>query len=136
MKKPLLILLCLIGLSAFNQASAQHDLDIVNTTACKFLVYSADFDLSTCLNSALTNTTAVPPGTALTVIHTPLPYQVVKVGVIDCSGVNFATLYDYTPCGWGNNLTAIMPATGCCPTGASLVFTPPTATTNAVLTIN
>ena len=135
MKKPLFILLCLIGLSAFNQASAQHDLDIVNTTACKFLVYSADFDLSACMNSALTNTTTVPPGTALTVTHTPLPYQVIKVGVLDCAG-NSPGLWELTLCGFGNNLTAVLPASACCPSGATLTFTGPTPLTNAILNIN
>jgi hypothetical protein len=135
MKKPLLILMCLIGLSAFNQVSAQADLDINNTTSCKFLVYSADLNITTCLTSALTMTTTVPPATSLTVVHTGLPYQVVKVGVTDCAG-NSVGLWDLTLCGFGNSLTAILPASACCPSGATLTFTGPTPSTNAILDIN
>lgn len=134
MKKPLLILLCLIGLSAFNQASAQNDLDIQNTTGCDFNVSAGEIDPFTCIPGTA-STTFVSGGAAFTVFFSGPPYIVNKFYVTDCTGTNGVALWDYTMCSGGNNLFATLPATACCPSGASIKFVPATPSTNALIYI-
>ncbi len=132
MKKPLLILLCLIGLGAFNQVSAQNDLDIVNTSSCDFTVYAADID-PTCTSST-SGSVFVSAGSIFTFTLSGAPSVVVKLGIVDCAGINSVGLWDLTMCGWGNNLTAVLPPTACCPVATTITFTPATPTTNAIVT--
>jgi hypothetical protein len=134
MKKPLLILLCLIGLSAFNQASAQNDLDIENTTGCSFNVSAGEIDPIPCIPGT-SSTTPVPGGAVFTVPFSGAPYVVNKFYVKDCTGTNGVALWDFTMCGGGNNLFAVLPASACCPSGASIKFVPATPGTNALIYI-
>ncbi len=134
MKKPLLIFCCLIGLSAFNQVSAQNNLDIVNNTSCGFLLLAEETHPVTCLPGT-SSTTPVGPTSTFTVTLSGAPYIVNKIYITDCVGAG-AKLWDFTMCASDNRLKRVLPASACCPTGASILFTPATSTTNALITIN
>ena len=135
MKKPLLILLYLIGLSTFNQVSAQHDLDLRShpSVTCDINVSAGETDPSCAPGISLT--TLLPAGASLfTVTYTGSPYVVNKFYVTDCAG-NGAMLYDYTMCGFGLVSTVTLPPSACCPTGVTVIFTPATPTANALISV-
>ncbi len=134
MKKPLLILLCLIGLSAFNQVSAQNDLDIVNNTGCTYVVLAQETHPVTCLPGA-SSTTPVAALSSFTITLSGAPYIVNDIIITDCAGKTFH-LWDFTMCGGGSRIKRSIPASTCCASGAGVNFTPATSTTNALITIN
>ena len=133
MKKFILIVLCLIGLSAFNEVSAQHDLDIVNGSSCDVVVTGGEMNPLTC-TPGIAITTNVPAGAILPVTYTGAPNIVNKFWIGDCSG-NGVPLWDYTMCGFGNNLVGTIPGSACCPSGVTVTLTPATPTTNALINI-
>lgn len=133
MKKTLLILLCLIGLSTLNRVSAQSDLDIVNTTGCGFTVLGYDVNSATCASSSAT--TSVAAGASFTLTFTGGPFVVYKAIVTDCASNVVHVYKSVAPCASGRGLTAILPSSACCPSPVTVTFTPATST-NAVLTFN
>ncbi len=141
MKKTLLFLMCLIGLSAFNQLSAQNDLDIVNNTDCSYTVVGKDYNTVTCSTAGGTTiTTTVPASSNFTVTYSSgANYVVNDFRVTTCSGAT-ASLFDFSMCGGSCTLSFQFSFTwdACC--GAPLVtFTPAvlgTPGSNAKLTFN
>jgi hypothetical protein len=133
MKKPLLILLCLIGLSAFNQLSAQNDLDIQNATGCDFNLTGGETDPTGCAPGIAIGS-FIAAGASFTVTYTGAPYVVNKFYITDCAA-NGANLYDYTICGFGQVLVATFPSTACCPSGATVALWPATPGANAMIDI-
>lgn len=134
MKKPLLILSCIIGLCAFNQASAQNNLDIINNTSCSFLLLAEETHPVTCLPGT-SLTTPVGPSTSFTVAVSGAPFIINKIYITDCVGSG-AKLWDFTMCASDNRLKRVLLPSSCCPSGASILFTPATLATNAIITIN
>jgi hypothetical protein len=135
MKKPLLLVLCLIGLSLLNKLAAQNDLDIVNNTGCSFTLHAAEIDPLTC-TPGITISSAVAAGAIFTLTYSGPPNVVNKFSLVDCTGVNYGNLYDYTMCGWGNLLLTTLPPSLCCPSGATATLTPANAGNNAIVVIN
>ncbi len=133
MKKIILMLMCLIGLGAFNQVSAQHDLDIINASGCDFNITGGEIDPTSCTPGiALTN--FAPAGSIFTVAYTGAPNVVNKFYITDCSGAGVA-LWDYTMCGFGQVLVATLPGSGCCASTVTVVLWPATPTANATIHI-
>jgi hypothetical protein len=134
MKKPLLIRLYLIGLSAFNQVSAQHDLDIVNHGSCTFTLLGGETAPVTCVPNATISTPVAAGATLFTVTYTGAPYYVNKFQITDVNGIS-VILYDYTICGFGQILSATIPTSLLCPAGATVTLLPATPSNNALIDI-
>lgn len=138
MKKLFLMLLCLIGLSAFNQVSAQNDLDIDNQTDCSFTVIGANFDFTRCISNGGTSITTSVPAMFSGIIFYPVilptnPYRLGKFEIFDCDN-NLVSLSSL--CGGGGVLTGTFPWSNCCPQTVTATLTPSTPGSNAKITFN
>lgn len=133
MKKKLLLLMYLIGLSVITKLSAQN-LDINNLSACTFSVSYGETDPTGCKagNSGIVTSFSGSSITSLSL--SGLPYIINKFTITDACQSDI--LYDYTICGLGNKLNFTFPSSSCCPVSINVTLSPGSSTTNAIITIN
>ncbi len=135
MKKIILLGVSLIGLAFSSRVFAQHDLDIVNNTSCSFTVNATQYDPPANCNSTSNQSTTIAASSSVTFVSIIPTDYVLKCTVSNNCDAG-TPVSDFTMCSGPFNLTTTLNTSSCCPANVNVTFTGPTATANAIVTIN